>query len=382
MRILHISADYPDPLIPAKTRAVSNLLAMVGEHEHKVFSLNRIQWRSGIESLDFIDACGENHLAVAYGAPPKGLFMKRFLMKLAAWIEKQCEAEGFRPDVIHAHKLSVEGLVGDCLAKAWKKPLLISSQGNSDLKIIGSKRDLRQDYARIWREAEVIFPFAPWAGKALGEVLGERNGPVTPLPCPGPADERLAPKQSDPVIRTAFHFNGWKNKNAERLIRAIGRAAKEIPDIRLEIIGGGDPEGFAKLAATARAEAPGRVTFPGAVPNDRIQALFNESCAFAMVSHRESYGMVFAEALLAGTPCLFSRGRAIDGYFEEGGVVLAADPSNEDEITAAIIRLVKEQDDFKSRLDELGAAGGLDFMRAPAIKTIYMNALANIEVNR
>lgn len=378
MRILHISADYPDPLVPAKTRAVSNLLALADEHEHRVVSLNRVGWRSGIESLGFADAGGADHRALVYGAPPKGVMMRRYLLPLADWIAADCKAAGFAPDLVHSHKLSIEALIGARLAESLGVPHFVSSQGNSDLKIVGAKRDLRADYRRIWHDAAAVFPFAPWTARDLAALLGPREGPVTPLPCPGPADRRLEPQETEPVFRTAFHFAGAKNKNAERLIRAIGRAAKEVPGVRLEIIGGGDAEAFARLAAAAREGAPGLVAFLGAVPNERVQTLFNESCGFALVSHRESYGMVFAEALLAGAPCLFPRGRAIDGYFDEGSVVLGADPMSEDEMTAALIRLAREQGAFKARLAALGREGGLDFMRGAAIRETYLSALGAI----
>lgn len=375
MRILHLSADYPDPLGPSKTRAISNLLAMASDHEHRVFSLNRVGWRNETEALIFSDAAGDEHRAVAYGAPPKGLLLKRCLLKLADWIAADCERAGFTPDLIHAHKLSVEGIAGEALAKRWRTPLFISSQGNSDTKIIGMKRGLRADYARIWREAAHVFPFAPWTADALGALLGPREGPVTPLPCPGPADNRLAPASASPVIRSAFHLTHAKLKNAGRLISAIAAAAEEIPDIRLEIIGGGDATAFASLSRIARAKAPGRVSFLGAVPNERVQTLFNQSCAFALVGHRESFGMVYAEALLAGTPCLYPRGRAIDGYFREGEFVLAADPTDEGEIAKAIIRLVREQDAFKARLKAAGEAGELDILRRETIAKRYLSAL-------
>ena len=41
-----------------------------------------------------------------------------------------------------------------------------------------------------------------------------------------------------------------------------------------------------------------------------------------MLSLRESDGMVYAEALLAGTPCLYSSGRNIDGILPDGETTL------------------------------------------------------------
>lgn len=379
MRILHISADYPDPFLPGKTKAISNLLAFATGCEHRVVSINRADWGVGIEAFDFADAAGSSHRAVFYGAPPKGLFMKRYLLRLADWIAEDTACADFSPDLIHAHKLSVEGIVGDVLARKWGIPLAVSSQGNSDLKIITVKRDLRADYARIWREAAVVFPFAPWTTRALTELLGERHAPTVPLPCLGTADilltPRITPREAPPIIRSAFHFSDAKNKNAAALIRALGTASLDVPDIRLEIIGGGDPVAFAKLVSVARRAAPGRVTFLGSVPNTEVQKLFNESCGFALVSHRESYGMVFAEALLAGAPCLIPRGRAIDGYFDEGSVVITADPNDEAEIAAGLVTLVRDEIWLKARLEMTGDAGGLDFMRGSAIHDKYIEAI-------
>src|SRR5690606_6795883 len=210
-------------------------------------------------------------------------------------------------------------------------------------------------------------------------LLGARTGAVVALPCPTPADSILAPAPAaEPVICTAFNFRDAANKNAARLIRAIARAGAEIPAIRLEIIGGGDPAAFAALAALADSAAPGRVRFLGSVPNTEIQRRFNAAAALALVSHRESYGMVFAEALLAGAPCLIPRGRAIDGYFAEGSVVLSADPKDEAEIARCLVRLLREEGAFKARLAEAGASGGLELMTRAAIRDRYLAALASI----
>lgn len=382
MQILHLSADYPDPLMPAKTRAVSNLLELVPEHDHRVHALNRVGWRAGIRALDFADRGGEGHRAIAYGAPPRGLFLTRYLDRLADWIAADAAARGLKPDLVHAHKLSVEGPVALRLAQRLGVPFVVSVQGNSDLKIVAARRDLTPLYRRIWHGAAAAFPFAPWARKGLDGALGPRPGPVHLLPCPGPAEARLAPvvtpQDAPAVIRTAFHFRDARNKNAALLIEAVAEAARSVPRIVLEIIGGGDARAFAALAAHGEAVAPGRVRFLGAVPNDRMQALMNSSTAFALLSRRESFGMVFAEALGAGVPCLFSRGRAIDGYFEDGSVVLSVDPADRAGAAAALVRLVREEAAFKDRLGALIAGGGLDFLTREAIARTYREGLSAV----
>lgn len=375
-RILHISADYPDPLAPAKTRAVSNLLKMIGAHEHRVMSLNRVNWRIAPSGLAFADAAGRDHRAIAYGAPGKGLFLRRFLARATAWIAADCDAAGFRPDIVHAHKLSVEGFIGERLAARYGARLMLSIQGNTDQKIVGARRDLRSAYGRIWRAADAAFPFAPWAWRKMDALLGARSRPTFALPCPTDGDEILAPVDTGPIVRVACNLKDHANKNLVALIAAVGEIAGALPDIRLEIVGGGDPSAYAMLSAAARRLAPGRVDFAGAVPHQEMQARLNRSAAFALVSHRESYGMVFAEALMAGAPCLIPRDRGIDGYFEDGVVTIAADPADPADIVRGLKRLVEEQNAFKRRLAELGQAGGLDFMRRDAIRDAYLHGLA------
>jgi glycosyltransferase involved in cell wall biosynthesis len=383
LRILHLSADYPDPVDPRKTRAIANLLALVPEHENRVLSLNRRggladpgAWTGAVETAPFEDPNG-SHLAVTYRAPPKGILHRHFLERLADRLE--ASVREFAPALIHAHKLTVEGILAERLAAQFGVPFLLSVQGNTDLKIAGARPDLRARFARIWQGAAVVLPFAPWAAEGLGRLLGPRPGPVVPLPCPGPADALLAPRPlppgAPPLVLSAFGMAHARNKNAARLIRAAGRASAAIPELRLEIIGAGDP---GPLAALAGRVMPGRAAFPGPVPHEAIQRRFNAAAAFALVSHRETFGMVFAEALLAGTPCLYPRGRAIHGYFPEGEVVLSADPGDEAGIAAALVRLVREEAAFKARLADLQKAGGLDFLRRPQIAERYRAALGSV----
>ena len=380
--ILHLSADYPDPLMAQKTRAVANLLVLVPEHAHHVYSLNRVGWRDGIRALDFSDAGGEGHRAVAYGAPPKSLFLKRYLDRLADWIADDLDRRGLKPDLVHAHKLSVEGPVGAALARRLGVPLVISIQGNTDLKVIGARRDLAPLWRQIWREAAVAFPFAPWAAEWLAGRLGTREGPVRLLPCPGPADSLLPPRIVGPVFRSAFHMSAQmsvnRNKNADGLIRAVALAARRVPEIRLDIIGGGNAAAFANLDNLAGRVAPGRVRFLGAVPNTEMQTLFNTSCAFALAPHRESFGMVFVEALLAGCPCLISQRWGIDGYLTDGEAVLAVPSREVNAIAEGLVRLAREEADFKARLARVAESGGLNLFRRDAIASVYRAGLAEI----
>lgn len=378
MRILHISADYPDPLVPSKTPAIRNLLDLVPEHEHRVWSLNRVGWRHGIAALGF----GPGHRAVTYGAPPRGLLLQTRLARVAAFILEDAAAAGFRPDAVHAHKLSVDGLVGDFVAGELGVPLLLSLQGNSDLKILRARRDLLPTWRRIWHAAAVTFPFAPWTQTGVEALLGERSGPVVLLPCPLDREQIIAPAMApSSVVRTAFHLAAYRNKNALTLAKATAMARREIPDLRLEIAGGGDAGAFATLVDAAQGPNPLPLNLAGPVPRNEISAFFNTAVCMAQPSLRESFGMVFIEALMAGCPVLVPQGCAIDGYFEDGRVGLTVPARDEVALAEALARLTREEAAFKERVFELQEGGGLDRFRQTAIGMTYRRALARLNEN-
>jgi glycosyltransferase involved in cell wall biosynthesis len=372
MLVLHISADFPDPLVPAKTRAVANLLELSPEHEHRVWSLNRVDFRHGVRLLRF----GEGHHAVTYGAPPKGIALATRLASVTDTILDEVAGWDVAPDVIHAHKLSVEGLIGAQVAHALGRPLIVSSQGNTDLKIIGVRRDLRPRWRAIWQGAAVALPFAPWTRACLDAALGTRQGPTELLPCPIPEIPLRSPIGSAyPLVRTAFNLGYYKNKNATGLMRAVARLTPRYPDLTLEIVGGGDAEAFAVLSEQAASLAPNRIRLLGPRAHLEVPALFNEASCMALPSHRESFGMVFVEALLAGCPVLGPAGFAIDGYLPDGLVGLFVPSRDETAIAEALDRLIREEAVFKRRLAELQAGGGLDLFRRTAIAATYASAL-------
>jgi glycosyltransferase involved in cell wall biosynthesis len=176
-------------------------------------------------------------------------------------------------------------------------------------------------------------------------------------------------------VRTAFNLSFYKNKNVLAIMRAVAQLVPRHPDLVCEIIGGGDAEAFAELSERAASLAPGRISLLGPRTHAEVPILFNEATCMALPSHRESFGMVFVEALLAGCPVLGPAGFAIDGYLPDGLVGLFVPSRDESAIVEALDRLLSEEAVFKRRLAELQAKGGLDLFRRTAIAKTYAAAL-------
>ncbi len=371
--IIHISADFPDPIVPGKTRAVANLLAATHGFRHIVYSLNRTH-RPGVALTRF----DHEHTAIAYGAPPYGIGLERFLRPVAAAIIADLEQRGIAADLIHAHKFSVEGLVSADIATAQQCPFICSLWGDTDIRIFEFKRGLRSRYRSVATAARALLPAAPWTGTYFQNALQLSDEKVQLLPVMTAADHMLAPTvASGPNLISVFHLDSWKRKGFQQLVRAARLAARSIPGLTIDVYGTGRQQSIKAVEAIVRRHnASPVVRIMGAVPHGNIQQVMNGYAGYVMAPHRETYGMVHVEALLAGLPILWSQNRGIDGLFEGYDVGYRADPTSVEDIARGIGVLIEREQSIKINIAHMQQHRMLEQVRQRNIADSYAAILA------
>jgi glycosyltransferase involved in cell wall biosynthesis len=144
-------------------------------------------------------------------------------------------------------------------------------------------------------------------------------------------------------------------KGFEVLIAAMARLA-ELP-WRLTIAGDltRDPDEAARLQASlSQHGVTGRVAVLGAVPSERLAALYDDADLFVLASRFEGYGMAYAEALSHGLPVIGTTAGAIpDTVPQEAGLLVAA--GDVDALAAALRRVIADAD-LRRRLSDAAAA--------------------------
>ena len=371
--IVHISNDYPDPMVPDKTSAVASLVNGTPEFRHIVYSLNRIDGWKGMTTLPF----GEDRTAIAYKALPKGLLWEPRLKEIAQWIEGDLKARGIAPDLVEAHKFTVEGLIGSQLARAFGKPLVCDIQGDTDTKILGIKKKLHPRYREIAEQAKIIFPYALWPLDDFAEKIGLNRDKCRLLPVvPGQDCLTASPVTHANHLVTVFNLDSWKRKNIEGMAQAVRILRATVPDIRLDVYGRGKPAsviGARDAIATAGMDTHIRLTGP--VANGALPEILGRYAGFVLPSRRESYGLVYAEALFAGLPVLFGRNRAIDGILPTETIGVSCDPNDADDIARGMLHLLTHQAELKTRIAALQSNGGLEILRKQHILDTYRAGL-------
>ncbi len=371
--IVHISNDYPDILDPNKTKAISRLVEGTPEYRHVVYSLNRVSQWDGLAAVEF----GEDKIAVSYGALPKGFFWGRRLKAVGQWILNDLNARGIVPDVIQAHKITVEGVVGHDLAQVFGCPLVCDIQGDTDTKLLKHKRSLKDKYMQIARESVLFFPYAPWAIAPFEEQLGLSKMKCRNLPVvPGFDSFAKSDAVGQDKLLSIFHLDTYGRKNIEGMIEAVKILSATRPDLRIDVYGRGSPKNFMKVQALIEEnKVEKHIRLCGSVPNGDVQKVMGAYAGFVLPSKAETFGLVFAEALFSGLPVLFNKKQAISGYFDESLIGYACDVHDNADIAAGIAHILDHEEEYKGNIAKMQDDGTLDIFKRDAILQTYKDGL-------
>jgi glycosyltransferase involved in cell wall biosynthesis len=188
-------------------------------------------------------------------------------------------------------------------------------------------------------------------------------------PAPQVADARIVFAAS--LARTAAY------KALPDLLHAVAGLTATVPDVHLEVVGGGDGEpAYRRLAAELG--IAGRVTFAGHLPAAELAAAYRRSRVLALPTHFDNFPTVIVEAMATGRPIVTSRVGAIPSLVADGERGLLHESGDVAALTAAL-RTVLTDDALARRLGDAGArfvAGRLSWQgQADKTVEVYRRAL-------
>ncbi len=355
--ILHLTADFPDPVQDRKTPVIRTLVDLSAAHfNHRVISLNRVEPSLGAlvaqalsrnrpvvtsrEPFDYGDA-------VRYAAPGKGLFHATMLHRLGDWLAERLSDQRL-PDLLVAHKLTIEGIAVRRASARLGIPFAISMQGNTDARILRMRPDLHSEFRAIFHEARTAFPFAPWTLRRFEQAFGQRSLPTVLLPCPTDLDEPIPPQLHGDGFVSVFHLQHHRLKNLAGMVAAVRALRNAGAPVTLAIAGGGAEADIARCRTITGGEPGIRLT--GALDRQAVRAMMNRATGFVLPSLSESFGLVFVEALFAGVPIIYPAGRAVDGYFDGLPFAIAVRPDSPQEIAEAMRHVAANEARLKAEL--------------------------------
>ena len=135
------------------------------------------------------------------------------------------------------------------------------------------------------------------------------------------------------------------NKNVLRLMQAVLQLQQQMPDVHLDLVGGGGNR--EKEVLDLVQQHPDTFQYLGKVyDKEKLQHIYAENRVFAMPSLHETFGLVYVEALSQGLSLLYTKGEGIDGLFEEK-VGEAVTPTDVNGIAEALRLLLTQPEQYQ-----------------------------------
>jgi L-malate glycosyltransferase len=143
-------------------------------------------------------------------------------------------------------------------------------------------------------------------------------------------------KENPNVVKMIFIGAINKNKNLSSVIYAGKQLQKEGFKVLLNVIGTGPLEDKCKDLCK-RLDMEKEVRFYGYLKDkEHIASIMDKSEIFIMPSMKETFGLVYIEAMSRGLPVIYTKGQGIDGLFEEGSVGYSVNSMSVDNIVERI----------------------------------------------
>lgn len=362
--LLHVASDYSDGLEGKAgttalfvsrqrrpTLAINRLVDGADGFDHVVFSLRRHSLPFGL----FLRDCGTSQrrnvrlFIYKYFGPPFGVGLFFSLWVVARRIRRVLRDHGLKPDAIHAHRLTFDGIAGWLLARALDVPLFISIRGEVEDKVFKFKPTYRPLLRRIAADAAGIFYVSAWYAPRLQQLTGVDPAKTRLLPN---IVEELPARGSDGGTPTTFvtvlNLDIWRKKGLEKLLQAFTAVVGTRPGAQLAIIGRGSAPAVAEVRRLIERLGLGaHVRLEGALSNAEVRRRMSESVALVLPSRNETFGMVYLEALFAGAPILYSKGTGIDGFLDGLDVGIGVDPEDVADIARALDALAERNPQFR-----------------------------------
>ena len=378
MRLLHLHSDYPDGLNPDCTPAVKLLLDASSAHTHIVFVIHRtaLPWRTlCIET-------GPGVYSIYYWGLPYGIALSLSLYLATKALLKLIRDQHIDADLLHGHKLAIDGSLTAALAKQLTLPYILSVRGGTDMRVLKHKRSMRLRCKKVLEEAKHIFWVSSWAKRPMQQLLkttGNHNDSLLPNLCEMVPLNTTTPTLSRTKFVTVFRFKQYKRKGILPLIEAIGRLKQFYPDICLDIYGTGSAKQVQIVQDKINEMALGQsIKIKGRIDNHLLQQELQSYSAFLLPSENESFGMVYVEALFSGLPILYHADTGIDGYLTDIDIGVKVQSQRVAELAKAIESLIINHDIYQARIQAALEKKELDIFTKQTVVTHYQNLIDSI----
>jgi len=359
--ILHITNDYSGSTVYKELISAIDLKTIPQIVFHPIksryqFNKNNIEFKTKYSKIIYANILNKHY---------DRIFYKRKVKKISNYIENTLSVKSFK--IIHAHTWYSDGGTAYLISKKYGIPYITTIR-NSDIHYFYKYQIFNRVFAKeiLLHSSKIIVLSPSYKNKLLNlyfftnkekEII-ESKIEIIPNGVnnfwiknfnKSPKLERNVFKETVNILYVGKFSKG---KNLEQLINAITKINKKKKfNLFLHIVGhgGNNKDNIMSLIKKNN----NYIKYYGKVEDRNILLDIYRSCdIFAMPSKRETFGLVYIEALLQGLPILFTKGEGIDGLYNKD-IGESLDNINTREIEMKIYKLINSLTNYKIDYDLL-----------------------------
>lgn len=328
-----------------------------------------------------------------YRGPSKLLIRELWMLAVLPWLIKKYDVTR----ILNTVWLPC-GLISWMVTRFIKIPYYLSAHGSEILDTQNIKNHFKHQLRKrlrllkliTFKNADVVFAVSKYTKQLIiSQGISSDNICVVPN---GVDTSRFYPTMDDAGIRIRHGLGDCKiiltisrlddYKGHDTVIRAMPRVLSSIPNVVYLIVGKG-PEMNNLKEMAKNLGISNKVVFTGYVPDEELIYYYNICNFFIMVSRVdekdvEGFGLVYLESNACGKPVIGGDSGGVCDAVIDGYTGVVVDPLNINDITEAIIRLLRDRDEAR-RLARNGlnrAKNELDWMHV----TKRMRGIMNREI--
>lgn len=357
MKILYLTGDYFYSKV--HNSLLKNLIQKDSSLEVYVFSPVRVDNAHGLEDSFF-----QNERLKVY--TPK-VDIPIWLFRFDFWAKQRCKVrliEKYIPireiDVVHAATMFAEGGTAYRLKKKYGIPYYVSIRGADVMTYSRKMPHLWPLGNRVLNSASAVTCVTPsikkrilslWQFKPLQGVINNSsiiNNGIDPIWIDNLS---ISPKIIGDPIKILYIGRFDSNKNVLSLIKAVIKL-KMHHNVSLTLIGGKGEEHESVISLTEKNNS--FIKYLGPIyDKQQLLEIVRNSDIFAMVSHSETFGLVYAECLSQGLPLVYTEGTGFSGIYPQGFVGVGVDSNSLDSIVNGLERVILNYERIRANISSL-----------------------------
>lgn len=245
------------------------------------------------------------------------------------------ETNDFEPNLVHAHYIGGNGLLG------WRTGFhpFIASVWGTDITVLGKKFFYKRILRQVMKSATHLSATSEFLKQSSIELERSVQNKISVIPFGVSVPDSVAEMPPHPPVKICLVKSLKPVYGIDKLLQAMSRVIEKFPDAKLNIAGKGPMEEIIR-SMISQLNLEKSVSMVGFIEKEKVYEFIRSHHMMVMPSvGEEGFGVAALEAGACARPVIASRVGGVPEVVIDGTTGLLVPPGNVGELANSIIKL-------------------------------------------